>query len=229
MSEPTLTEPGDAILPGEPPRVVRYPKAARINHWVGAVAMVLLILSGLGMFHPALFFLTSLFGGGQIARTLHPWFGLVLAGSFLVLFLRFWRGNLWKREDTDWAAHVGDLVQGHDEKMPEVGKYNAGQKFVFWALAAIIVGMLTTGVVIWDQFFSGLAPIPVQRVALIVHAVLAVGAILVILMHVYAAIWIRGSFDAMVKGHVSAGWAWRHHRKWLRRLAETSDRDGSTI
>jgi formate dehydrogenase subunit gamma len=228
MSEQTLIEPGDTIRPGEPPRVVRYSKAARINHWIGAAAMVLLILSGLGMFHPSLFFLTSLFGGGQIARTLHPWFGVVLSASFLLLFLRFWRGNLWKREDGAWVAHIGDLVRGHEEKMPEVGKYNAGQKFVFWALALVILVMLTTGVMIWDQYFSGLAPIPAQRVALIVHAVAAVIAILVIILHVYAAIWTRGSFDAMIKGHVSAGWAWRHHRKWLRRLAEQSGRDGST-
>jgi formate dehydrogenase subunit gamma len=228
VSEPTLIEPGDAILPGKPPRVVRYPKAARINHWIGAVAMILLIVSGLGMFHPSLFFLTSLFGGGQIARTLHPWFGVVLSASFFFLFLRFWRGNLPKKEDAVWAAHIGDLVQGHHEKMPEVGKYNAGQKVVFWGISIIIPVMLFTGVMVWDQYFSGLAPIPVQRIALIVHAVAAVIAILIILMHVYAAIWIRGSFDAMTKGHVSAGWAWRHHPKWLRRLAEQSRQNGST-
>lgn len=220
MSQPTLIEPGDAIRPGGPPMVERYRVGARINHWITALAMVLLILSGLGLFHPALFFLTSLFGGGQAARTLHPLFGLVLSASFLLLFLQFWRGNLWRREDGAWVAHVGDLVAGHDEKMPEVGKYNAGQKFVFWSLAALIIVMLTTGVMIWDQFFEGLAPIPAQRIALIVHAVSAVFVILVIILHVYAAIWVRGSFDAMIKGHVTAGWAWRHHRKWFRQLAE---------
>jgi formate dehydrogenase subunit gamma len=43
-------------------------------------------------------------------------------------------------------------------------------------------------------------------------------------MHVYAAIWVRGSFDAMIKGKVTPGWAWRHHRKWLRGLTATSTR-----
>jgi formate dehydrogenase subunit gamma len=220
MSESIRIEPGDAIHPGGPPTVERYSAAARINHWVGAIAMVLLILSGLGLFHPSLFFLTSIFGGGQIARTLHPWFGVILAVSFTVLFLRFWRANLWAADDVAWVAHIGDLVQGHDERMPEVGKYNAGQKFVFWGLALLIPGMLVTGVMIWDQYFSGLAPIPLQRIALIVHAAFAVFAILIIVLHVYAAIWVRGSFDAMITGRVSAGWAWRHHRKWLRRLVE---------
>ena len=220
MSESTRIEPGDAIHPGGPPTVERYAAAARINHWIGAIAMVLLILSGLGLFHPALFFLTSIFGGGQTARTLHPWFGVILAASFVMLFLRFWRANLWKANDTAWVAHMGDLVQGHDERMPEAGKYNAGQKFVFWAMALLIPAMLATGIMIWDQYFSGLAPIPLQRIALIVHAAFAVFAILIIILHVYAAIWVRGSFDAMITGRVSAGWAWRHHRKWLRRLSE---------
>ncbi|HEY2048081.1 MAG TPA: hypothetical protein VGH03_01975, partial [Caulobacteraceae bacterium] len=49
----------------------------------------------------------------------------------------------------------------------------------------------------------------------------AIAAIIVWIVHVYAGIWIHGSLRAMTDGHVTPGWAWRHHRKWLRRLAET--------
>jgi formate dehydrogenase subunit gamma len=38
-------------------------------------------------------------------------------------------------------------------------------------------------------------------------------------VHVYAAIWVRGTVSAMTQGSVTAGWAWRHHRKWLREEA----------
>ena len=38
-------------------------------------------------------------------------------------------------------------------------------------------------------------------------------------VHVYAALWVRGSVRAMTQGYVTPGWAWRHHRAWLRRLA----------
>jgi transposase len=37
-------------------------------------------------------------------------------------------------------------------------------------------------------------------------------------VHVYAAIWVRGTIGAMTRGRVTGGWAWRHHRKWLRDL-----------
>jgi formate dehydrogenase subunit gamma len=222
MSDPVLIEPGDEIRPGEPPTVARYRLEVRINHWTTAVAMVLLVISGLAMFHPSMFFLTALFGGGENARAIHPWIGVILVVSFALLFRRFWRGNLWNRTDLDWTLHIGDLVRGREEKMPEVGKYNAGQKFVFWAMALLILVMLTTGVVIWEEFFGRATPIPLQREALIVHSVAAVFVILVLILHVYAGVWVRGSFDAMIKGVVSAGWAWRHHRLWFRRLSARS-------
>jgi formate dehydrogenase subunit gamma len=38
-----------------------------------AVSLILLALSGLALFHPSLFFLTHLFGGGQATRAVHPW------------------------------------------------------------------------------------------------------------------------------------------------------------
>ena len=52
----------------------------------------------------------------------------------------------------------------------------------------------------------------------------AVLIILTWIMHVYAAIWTRGTLQAMTRGTVSGGWAWRHHRKWLRELARLDRR-----
>jgi formate dehydrogenase subunit gamma len=219
----TLIEPGDEIRPGNPPMVHRYRLGARLNHWTTAVTMVLLVLSGLAMFHPSLFFLTAIFGGGQNTRAFHPWFGVVLVVSFFVLFLQFWRANLWNRSDWAWLAHAGDLVAGREDKMPEAGKYNAGQKFVFWVMALLVLALFVSGVVTWDEYFSGLTTVEVKRIAVLSHAILAVLAILTLVLHVYAAIWVRGSFDAMIRGWVSTGWAWRHHRQWFRALVGRSE------
>jgi formate dehydrogenase subunit gamma len=41
------------------------------------------------------------------------------------------------------------------------------------------------------------------------------------IVHVYAAIWVQGSVKAMTQGYVTPGWAFRHHRKWLRKLVAT--------
>ncbi len=214
----TLLEPGDRISSGNPPMVSRYRLHTRINHWITAITMVLLVLSGLAMFHPSLFFLTAIFGGGQNTRAFHPWFGIVLVVSFVVLFVQFWRANLWTRSDWAWTAHLGDLVAGREEKMPEIGKFNAGQKFVFWVMALLILAMFASGIVIWDAYFFNLTSIETKRIAILGHAIAAIFVILTLILHVYAGIWVRGSFDAMIRGWVTAGWAWRHHRRWFRAL-----------
>ncbi|MCB1540688.1 MAG: formate dehydrogenase subunit gamma [Rhodoblastus sp.] len=214
---------GGRVHPGDPVVVDRYTPGARANHWVTAICLILLALSGLALFHPSLFFLTGLFGGGQTARAIHPWIGVVLFVSFSGLFFRFWKLNLWKREDGEWIARAGDLVAGHEERMPEVGKYNAGQKMVFWGMSLLIIVLIASGLTIWDEYFFAYTTIPTKRIAMLVHAIAAVVIISVWIVHVYAAIWVRGTMGAMTKGQVTGGWAWRHHRKWLKELV-TADR-----
>jgi formate dehydrogenase subunit gamma len=211
-------EPGDQVHAGNPVTVDRYTKGARINHWITATSLVLLALSGLALFHPSLFFLTGLFGGGQWTRAIHPWIGVLLFFSFAGLFIRFWRANLWRSEDGTWLARLRDVLAGNDEKLPEVGKYNAGQKAVFWGMSLLIIVLITSGFVIWDQYFSQYTTIDQKRVAVLIHAAAAVVIICVWIVHVYAAIWVRGTIGAMTRGQVTGGWAWRHHRKWLREL-----------
>ncbi len=211
-------ETGDSVHPGKPVTVDRYTPGARINHWITAASLVLLALSGLALFTPSLYFLTGLFGGGQWTRAIHPWIGVVLFFSFLGLFLRFWKANLWKREDGTWMAKLRDVLAGHDEKLPEVGKYNAGQKMVFWSMSFLIIVLITSGMVVWERYFGGLFSLTQQRIAILVHAVAAIAAICVWIVHVYAAIWVQGTISAMTRGQVTGGWAWRHHRKWLREL-----------
>lgn len=211
-------QPGDQVHAGDPVKVDRYTKPARINHWITATCLVLLALSGLALFHPSLFFLTGLFGGGQTTRAMHPWIGVILFFSFAGLFVRFWKANMWRREDGTWLARLQDVLTGHEERLPEVGKYNAGQKTVFWVMSILILTLIVTGLVIWDQYFSEFTTIDQKRLAVLIHSAAAVVIICVWIVHVYAAIWVRGTIGAMTRGQVTGGWAWRHHRKWLREL-----------
>lgn len=217
-SPPDDVEPGDSVHPGHPVTVDRYTAGARVNHWITAISLVLLALSGMALFTPKLFFLTGLFGGGQTTRVIHPWIGVVLFFSFSGLFFRFWRANLPKREDGTWLARITDVLSGHEERLPEVGKYNAGQKFVFWSMSILIIVLIISGIVMWDQYFFQYTTIEQKRIAILIHSLAAVAAICVWIIHVYAAIWVRGTISAMTRGRVTGGWAWRHHRKWLREL-----------
>lgn len=74
-------EQGDAVHPGDPVIVDRYTPGARVNHWIKAICLVLLAISGLALFYPSFFFLTVLFGGGQWTRAIHPWMELCCSSA----------------------------------------------------------------------------------------------------------------------------------------------------
>jgi formate dehydrogenase subunit gamma len=221
---PYYSECGDRIDSTAPVTVSRYRGFTRANHWLTALCLIVLALSGLALFDPSLYFLTGLFGGGQTTRWLHPIVGVVLFLSFMLLFVKLWRLNMPKPEDTTWVTRIGDVVKGNEDALPELGKYNPGQKFVFWAMTGLIVVLIVSGVLIWQQVVGHMVSVPVRRVAVLVHAVSAVLILLVFILHVYAAVWTRGTLRAMTRGTVTGGWAWRHHRKWLREIASRDNK-----
>jgi formate dehydrogenase subunit gamma len=72
----------------------------------------------------------------------------------------------------------------------------------------------------WRAYFSHWFPIGVIRLSSLLHALFGFVIISAILVHTYAAIWIKGSIKAMTRGTVSYGWARRHHADWHRKVVE---------
>jgi formate dehydrogenase subunit gamma len=196
--------------------IVRYGANERTNHWIVAIAFVLAALSGLALFHPALFWLANLFGGGPWARILHPIISLAMVLAFLFLAVAVWKDNRLQDRDWKWLRQMQDVVNNREERLPEVGRYNAGQKLLFFVIVICMVGLLLSGIVIWRAYFSLYFSIGVIRFASLLHALCALVLVCAIILHVYAAIWVKGSMQAMTRGTVTAGWAWKHHRAWFR-------------
>jgi len=216
---PYDVQPGDKVHRGDPVTVDRHTPFVRINHWTTAITLILLTLSGLALFHPSLFFLTGVFGGGENARALHPWLGVLMFVSFYGLFFRFWRACQFASEDGSWLVRLPSfMVSGDEEKMPEVGRFNPGQKMFFWAIALMLIVMLVTGLGIWDEYFFPYTTIETKRFLVLIHSIFAILAICGVIVHVSMVIWERGTLQAMTRGYVTGGWAWKHHRKWLREL-----------
>lgn len=194
----------------------RYTASERANHWVVGICFILLGLSGLAFFHPAFFPLVNLFGGGVWARILHPWIGVVMALFFIIMFFRFARLNIMGSADWEWLSKVRKMVDGDDHDMPEQGKYNGGQKLLFWGLTISMLLITVSGVVMWRSQFD--FPVEMVRTAVVVHAAAAAFMIGLIFVHVYAAIWTRGTIRAMLYGTVTRAWAKQHHRGWYRQM-----------
>ena len=196
--------------------IVRYNASERTKHWVVAISFVLLTLSGLALFHPAMFWLSDLFGGGTWTRILHPFIGIVMFVAFLLLIMSLWRDNRFNERDWQWLKQWRDVVNNREENLPEVGRYNAGQKLLFMVLVICVFGLLLSGFVIWRPYFAPYFPVGLARVAATLHAICAFLIICSIIVHVYAGIWVKGSIQAMTRGTVTPGWAWKHHRAWFR-------------
>lgn len=200
--------------------VQRHDVNERLNHWVVAITFIMLALSGLAFFHPAFFFLTNLFGGGTWARILHPFIGVVMFVSFLALAAKFWSDNRITDADREWGKHLSDILANKAENLPEIGKYNLGQKYLFWALVTVIPVLMVSGIIIWQPYFAPVFAVGLVRFAVLIHALAAFIGIIAIIVHVYAAIWTRGSVRGMTRGTVSAAWAKHHHPAWYKEVSK---------
>lgn len=198
----------------------RYQDSERMNHWFIALMFVCAGLSGLAFFHPAFFFLSNLFGGGTWSRILHPFMGVLMVGGFLGLFMRLWRDNIITPADREWSKHVGRMLGGDKSGMPPVGKYNFGQKAVFWGMAGSLAVLLLTGLVFWRPWFAPYFPVWALRVSVLLHSAAAVVLIACTIAHVYAAIWVKGTVRAMTRGTVSEGWAKANHPLWHQEMTK---------
>jgi len=197
--------------------IVRHPVRERINHWATAIAFLFLFTSGLAMFHPFFFWTSFLFGGGQLMRVLHPFAGVVLAILFYGYGAQVWRDNRWLPADTRWMTKMWYFMR-MEYHPTDTGKYNAGQKLMFWSMVPLIAILLCTGVLLWQPYFAPHVPPGLRRLAGLVHAICAFIMFIGIGVHWYAAYWTKGSVRSMVRGTVTKAWARFHCPAWYRDL-----------
>jgi formate dehydrogenase subunit gamma len=192
--------------------LVRFRYYTRVVHWGVALTFFLCLFTGLPIWTPIFGWLAPLFGGLQVCRWLHPWTGVAFAVLALIQFVH-WAGEMRmnaadKRFTSNFLAYM--RWETHDE---ETGKYNGGQKLLFWLSSLASLGLLATGVVIWwpDLFSARL-----RELSWILHDVTFILFLLLIMGHIYLGIAEPGTFSAMVKGTVSKAWARLHHPAWYR-------------
>ena len=205
--------------PPDPDLVPRYGHGERLAHWGVAVAYVALFLSGLAMFHPFFFWTSALFGGAAFMRVLHPFLGVAFAILFYGYASRLWRDNALLASDWKWIRRMFDYMARAGEDVPVEGKYNAGQKLMYWSMVFVIAALLVTGVLMWRPYFAPSVPATARRLGGLVHAAMAFVMFVGIGVHVYAGYWTKGSLRAMTRGTVTRAWARFHHPGWYARVA----------
>jgi formate dehydrogenase subunit gamma len=208
-----MNDRADQILPGG--RVLRYPFFERMNHWIAAFSYIYLLLTGLAFWSPWLFWLALILGGGQISRALHPWVGLLFFYSVLRMY-GYWAPQMRAAAvDKQWWDSIGKYIQNEDEEMPPAGRYNAGQKALFWSFFYGAIVLLLTGLVLW---FPERIPWNlrwVRYISVFLHPVAALFSIANFMIHIYMSVFAeRGAFGSVIRGDVSLEFAKRYHPAW---------------
>jgi formate dehydrogenase subunit gamma len=196
-------------------RVVRYVFRERLVHGLAAVTFVYLLLTGLAFWTPALYWIAGVLGGGYLTRALHPIVGLVFGVVVLAMFL-VWRRDM-RTTDTDraWRRAMLHYIRNEDARVPGAGRFNYGQKMMFWAMVWSSLALLVSGVVLWVP--DVMTPWRVAReLAILVHAVASLVTLGAFIVHLYMGLAVvRGGLDAILHGEVTEAWARHHHPRWL--------------
>src|SRR6266446_2985105 len=67
-----------------------------------------------------------------VSRMLHPWAGLIFTAAVLYMAVLWARQMRFNETDKAWWRSLREYITNHDERMPPAGRYNAGQKLLFW-------------------------------------------------------------------------------------------------
>src|SRR5207237_3328443 len=101
---------------------------------------------------------------------------------------------------------------GHDH--PPAGRFNAGQKLIYWIVVLGGTAMAVSGYVLIFPFYG--TSVEAMQNAEIAHGIIAMLFIAAMLGHIYiGTIGMEGAFDAMGRGTVDLIWAKEHHSLWL--------------
>jgi formate dehydrogenase subunit gamma len=208
-------------------KIVRFKAFERFAHWLTAVSFVILGLTGLNITFGKILLLPivgpDMFSDiSQAAKYVHNFTSFSFtAGLFLVIVI-FFRDNLFERVDLDWIRQGGGFIK---DKHAPAGRFNPGEKLVYWLSLAAGVTVSVSGLLLLFPFYE--TNIAEMQLAQVVHAVVAVLFIALILGHIYiGTLGIEGAFEAMGTGEVDLNWAKEHHDLWVARELASEDRQG---
>ena len=202
-------------------KVVRFSPFERFCHWLTATSFVLLGLTGLNITFGRrlllpLMGLDAFSAWSQWAKYIHNFvsFAFMLG---LTLIVGLWlKDNIPRRVDAEWLEQGGGFIKS---KHAPAGRFNAGEKAVFWLALLGGLAVIVSGLYLLFPFY--LTNIAGMQTAQVIHALVAMLFIALILAHIYiGTLGMEGAFEAMGTGEVDANWAKEHHDQWYAELAK---------
>jgi formate dehydrogenase subunit gamma len=208
-----------------------------------AVSFIILGLTGLALLYGRPL-LIPVFGREAFAaitaagKILHNYLGFAFMVGLALTFVMWLAHNFPNRHDLIWIAKGGGLFTRGVH--PPSRKFNAGQKFIFWAVVLLGLSLSLSGIALLFPFefrmFSAtfevlnrlgldlpteLTAMQEMQLSQLWHAIVALAMVALIIAHIYiGTLGMEGAFDAMGTGEVDLNWAREHHDLWAAELEE---------
>ena len=209
--------------------VQKYSKPARIFHWIHTSAFILLVITGIFLFVPAIGFLAQ----DSWSRIIHRIAAVLFVIAPLIQIFAnrktamesIKKAFTWGSDDLQWLiAAPRYYFLGDEGSMPPQDEMNTGQKLWYTMLLVLSPIFVITGILMW--FFKYMLASAVFQWCVFFHDVAFIAIFLMFLVHIYLGVihpLMRqhgGSFKSMVNGKVTAEYAKSHHGKWYNRVAK---------
>ena len=211
-------------------KILRFRAIERFAHWLTAASFVVLGLTGLNITFGKVLLLPvigpdAFSSVSQAAKYIHNFTSAAFVVGLVLIIVIFFRDNLPEKVDIDWVKQGGGFIKS---KHAPAGRFNLGEKLVYWLSLLAGVAVSVSGFLLLFPFFG--ADILDMQLAQVVHAVVAILFVALILGHIYiGTLGIEGAFEAMGTGEVDLNWAKEHHDLWLaQQLAKEEGRTAAT-
>jgi formate dehydrogenase subunit gamma len=197
-------------------KVPRFTAFERFSHWLTATSFVVLALTGLNLTFGKVLLLPligpqAFTGLSEAAKWLHNFISFPFVLGLILIVAMWMKDNIPHKVDIDWLKQGGGFI---GSKHPTAGRFNAGEKLVFWLALGGGVAVAVSGYLLMFPFY--VTNIFGMQVAQIVHSIVAVLFVALIIAHIYiGTLGTEGAFEAMGTGSVDLNWARTHHGLWL--------------
>jgi formate dehydrogenase subunit gamma len=197
-------------------KVLRFRAFERFAHWLTAVSFVVLGISGLNITFGKLLLLPLIgpdaFSAlSEAAKYAHNFMSFPFVLGLALIVVIFIKDNIPDKTDVQWFKQGGGFIKS---KHAPAGRFNAGEKLVFWGALGAGAAVAVSGFLLLFPFY--VTNIFGMQIAQVVHSVIAILFIALILGHIYiGTLGMEGAFEAMWTGEVDYNWAKEHHDLWL--------------
>ena len=195
--------------------VTRFSPFERFVHWMTASCFIVLAISGLNItFGKQLLLpilgLDAFSAWSQLAKYAHNYLSFPFTIGVALILLMWLAWNIPGKEDIEWLQQGGGLV---GDKHPPAGRFNAGQKLMYWVVVLGGGAVAVTGYLLMFPFYG--TEVSGMQTAQMIHGIVSMLFVAAMLAHIYiGTIGMEGAFEAMSSGEVDANWAKQHHPNW---------------